>query len=67
MIIAALAMGAVLWGVQATFVQFFYLPGWRYLALLVLIFIGIASYFAIGQLIGAFRLYEFKAALRRGR
>ncbi len=66
-IIAALAMGAVLWGVQATFVQFFYLPGWRYLALLVLIFIGIASYFAIGQLIGAFRLYEFKAALRRGR
>ncbi|WP_458792386.1 murein biosynthesis integral membrane protein MurJ [Yoonia sp. MH D7] len=38
----------------------------RYLALIALIVIGIISYFGIGQMIGAFRLGEFKRALRRG-
>ena len=37
----------------------------RYLALAILVGTGMASYFLIGHLIGAFRLSEFKAALRR--
>ena len=38
----------------------------RYAALAFVVFVGIFGYFAIGQLIGAFRLSEFKAAMRRG-
>ena len=37
----------------------------RYLALLVLVGTGIISYFGIGHLIGAFRLSDFKRAMRR--
>tara|TARA_R110002051_G_scaffold136488_1_gene209110 strand:+ start:6569 stop:8152 length:1584 start_codon:yes stop_codon:yes gene_type:complete len=37
----------------------------RYLALLVLVATGIISYFGIGHIIGAFRLSDFKRAMRR--
>ena len=40
-------------------------PGWRYLALLVLVLCGLALYGIAGQLLGAFRLSEFSSALRR--
>ena len=40
-------------------------PGWRYLALLVLVLCGLALYGVAGQLLGAFRLSEFSSALRR--
>ena len=36
------------------------------LALLILIAIGAVTYFGIGHLIGAFRIGEFRHALRRG-
>jgi putative peptidoglycan lipid II flippase len=37
----------------------------RYFALAFVVFVGISSYFGIGHLIGAFRLSEFKIAMRR--
>ena len=36
------------------------------LALVLLLIIAAVSYFGVGQLIGAFRLSEFKSAMRRG-
>ncbi|MFC2970128.1 murein biosynthesis integral membrane protein MurJ [Acidimangrovimonas pyrenivorans] len=38
----------------------------KYLALLILIGVGVVSYFGIGAAIGAFRLSDFRSALRRG-
>ena len=63
---AALIMGAILWGAMVVLNPLLGMAGVRYGALLVLVAIGIASYFAIGQMIGAFRLYEFRESLRRG-
>lgn len=65
-IAASLAMGAVLWAAMVVMTPFFAMTGWRYLALLGLILIGIISYFGIGQIIGAFRLGEFRRAFKRG-
>lgn len=64
-VLASLVMGAVLWGLMALLNPFLGMAGWRYLALLVLVGTGVASYFAVGQLVGAFRLYEIKNAMRR--
>ena len=63
---ASLAMGAVLWAAMIWMTPFFAMAGWRYLALLALILVGILSYFGIGQMIGAFRLGEFRRAFQRG-
>ncbi|MEW9921237.1 murein biosynthesis integral membrane protein MurJ [Marimonas sp. MJW-29] len=41
-------------------------PWWRGLGLLVLIAIGAVSYFGAGELFGAFKISEFRRALRRG-
>jgi putative peptidoglycan lipid II flippase len=41
--------------------------GLRYLALAALVLLGALSYFGIGTLIGAFRISDFRAALRRQR
>lgn len=62
---AALAMGAVLWGASVLLMPLLALGGWRWLALLVLVGAGVVSYALIGQALGAFRLSEFRAALRR--
>ena len=62
---ASFAMGIVLWGVQIALADYLLMPTVRYAALAVLVISGIVSYFAIGQIIGAFRLSEFRAALRR--
>ena len=62
---ASLVMGAVLWGVAVLLTPVFALGGWRWLALLVLIGAGSVTYFASGQLLGAFRISEFRASLRR--
>jgi len=37
----------------------------RYPALALLVAIGMAGYFGFGQLLGAFRLAEFRRAVRR--
>ena len=42
------------------------LAGVRYAALAFIVLLGMGSYFGLGQLLGAFRLSEFKAAVRRG-
>ncbi|MFT6676555.1 MAG: putative peptidoglycan lipid II flippase [Sulfitobacter sp.] len=65
-IAASVVMGIALWVGNAVLQPFLGLPWWRGLALLVLIALGAASYFGTGQKIGAFRLSEFKGALRRG-
>ena len=41
--------------------------GLRYIALAVLVAVGIASYGLFGQMLGAFRLSEFRRTLRRQR
>jgi putative peptidoglycan lipid II flippase len=38
---------------------------WRYAALAALVAGGLAAYAGFGQLLGAFRLAEFRRALRR--
>jgi len=64
-ILASVGMGLILWGAGAAMNPLFDMPTLRYLALAVLVAIGIVSYFGIGQVIGAFKLGEFKRALRR--
>ncbi len=63
--LAALAMGFVLWITSAVMTPFLFAPTLRYPALAVLISIGIASYFSIGQVLGAFQLSEFRRALKK--
>ncbi|MEX3313634.1 murein biosynthesis integral membrane protein MurJ [Sulfitobacter sp. PS-8MA] len=65
-LIASAAMGGALWLGNAALQPMLGLPWWRGLALLILIAIAAVSYFGIGQVIGAFRLSEFKSAMRRG-
>ncbi len=65
-IAASLAMGACLWAGQLVLGPVFSLPGWRYLALALLIAIGGSVYFAFARMLGAFRLSELRAGLRRG-
>ncbi|WP_342068866.1 murein biosynthesis integral membrane protein MurJ [Yoonia algicola] len=64
-ILSALAMGAILFASAAVMTPFLGIATLRYLALLVLVLIGIISYFGIGHLLGAFKLSEFKRNLRR--
>jgi putative peptidoglycan lipid II flippase len=65
-LLASALMGVVLWAVQTGLAPMLGEPGWRYVAVLLLILAGMISYFGIGGLIGAFRLADFKSALRRG-
>ena len=60
-------LGVVLLGAATILSDVLSLAYWRYLALLALIVVGAVAYFAIGQIIGAFRLSEFRSALRRGK
>ncbi|WP_171234920.1 murein biosynthesis integral membrane protein MurJ [Ruegeria sp. HKCCA6837] len=64
-VLASIGMGAVLYIALQAFGWTLGVPGWRYLALLVLIMVAATSYFGLGQLMGAFKLSEFKRALRR--
>ncbi len=65
-VLASALMGAVLWGATLVLSPFLGMAGWRYLALTALIAVGIFSYFAIAQMIGALQLSDFRRALRRG-
>jgi putative peptidoglycan lipid II flippase len=64
---ASLLMGACLWLGTVALGPLFGMGGWRYLALFALIALGILSYFWLGSLIGAFRMADFRSALRRNR
>jgi len=59
-------MGAVLWGVNLLIGPMFGFEGWRYLALVLMVGAGMISYGLFGQMLGAFRLSDFRAAVRRG-
>ncbi len=65
-IAASIAMGFALWITNAALQPMLGQPWWRGIALLILIMVSFISYFGIGQLIGAFKLSEFKGAMRRG-
>lgn len=62
---ASAVMGAVLWVCALLLGPVLALPWWRALGLGVLIGIGGISYFGAGTAVGAFKLSEFRAALRR--
>ncbi|WP_417723536.1 murein biosynthesis integral membrane protein MurJ [Salipiger sp.] len=66
-LIATVIMGVVLSGTAMLLRPFLVMSLWRYLALVVLILIGIAAYGIAGHLTGAFRLSEFRTAFRRKR
>ncbi len=63
--IASLVMGAALLVMAYLLAPLWIIGGVRWIALLILIFGGMAIYFAVGHIIGAFRLGEFRRALRR--
>lgn len=65
-ITAAIVMGAALWLANIQLSTLLATPWWRGLGLLILVSIGAVAYFGAGQLLGAFKLSEFKSAMRRG-
>ncbi len=64
---ASALMGAALWASMLVLGPFLGQPVLRYLALTALVVVGMFSYGLFGQLLGAFRLSEFKRNLRRQR
>ena len=64
-VLAAAAMGLILFAAATAMAPYLAIATVRYLALLVLVVIGMISYFGIGHLIGAFRLADFRRSLRR--
>ncbi len=64
-IAVSLLMGAILWALTLVIGPFLAIPTWRYVALATLVLIGITAYFTLGHVLGAFRLGEFKRAMRR--
>lgn len=62
---ASVAMGAVLLMLELLVGPLYGVAFWRYFALAFTIVVGIVSYFAFGQWFGAFRLAEFRAAMKR--
>lgn len=66
-VLASVLMGGVLWAAAGVLAPWLQAGTIRYGALAVLILIGMTTYFGLGHLVGAFRLSEFRAALRRQR
>ena len=64
-IIAAIVMGAALYGAQVALGEMLASHGWRYAGLALLIATGILSYSAAGSAIGAFKLSDFRKLRRR--
>lgn len=64
-LMASAAMGVTIWLANLVLLPLFGMPGLRWIALVFMVLSGIASYFGIGHLIGAFRLSEFRQAFRR--
>ncbi|WP_323766171.1 murein biosynthesis integral membrane protein MurJ [Marinovum sp.] len=66
-VLASLAMGLVLWGLNAALGRYLTMDYIRYPALAALILLGSLSYFAFGQLFGAFTYRDVTGAIRRRR
>ncbi|MCA3509454.1 MAG: murein biosynthesis integral membrane protein MurJ [Rhodobacter sp.] len=67
LVAASALMGCCLWAGAILLGPALGTPGLRYVALGGLVATGIVSYFGFGTLLGAFRLADFRAALRRQR
>ncbi|MEL6312594.1 MAG: murein biosynthesis integral membrane protein MurJ [Pseudomonadota bacterium] len=65
--LASAVMGGVLWMVSAFFTPLFGLTGWRWVGLFGMVGAGMGTYLAVGHLLGAFKLSEFRSAMRRSR
>ena len=65
-VLASFLMGVVLVVASTLLIPLLGTPGWRYLALALLVFGGMVVYGLAGQALGAFRISEFSTALRRG-
>ena len=63
--LAAIGMGGVLWAAGLVLGPSLGTEGWRYLALVLLVGLGLISYYLFGRLLGAFNLSEIRGALRR--
>lgn len=61
---ASVAMGAMLFLGEILLGPFLGEPGLRYVALALLVFIGMGSYFAFARLFGAFSLRELRSTMR---
>jgi len=66
-VLASAIMGAVLWGAAVVLGPFLALAGWRWLALVLLVALGVLSYGLAGQGLGAFRVQEMRGQFRRRR
>lgn len=66
-VLASGIMGAVLWGGMILLGPMLGVPGWRYVGLALLVVLGTAAYAAAALGLGAMRLADLKAALRRQR
>lgn len=64
---AAAMMGGCLWAGMIVLGPVLGMAGLRYLGLAALVGIGAVSYFGAGMLMGAFRISDFRSALRRQR
>ena len=62
---ASAVMGVALWGAARVLSDLLVADYWRYGALALLVLTGIVVYFAVGQIIGAFKMSEFRQAIRR--
>lgn len=65
-VLAALVMGIALWGMRIALAGMLATAGARYVALAILVFGGMAVYGVAATALGAFRLSDLKAGLRRG-
>lgn len=64
-VLASAAMGVTLWAAWIILAPFLSVAFVRYLALIVLIAVGLISYALFGRLFGAFSLAELKGSFRR--
>ncbi len=64
---ASAFMGLCLWAGAWGLGPMLHMASWRYLALALLVLLGMASYFGSGAVFGAFRLSDFRAAMQRRR
>ncbi|MHA7887187.1 murein biosynthesis integral membrane protein MurJ [Roseicyclus sp.] len=64
-VLASLLMGVVLVILSTLLIPLLGTPGWRYPTLALLVTLGIVTYGIAGQAVGAFRISEFRSALRR--
>jgi putative peptidoglycan lipid II flippase len=66
-IMASMLMGWVLWGTYLLLQPVFEMRLWRHLAFFTMLSIGLVSYIWIGQKIGAFKVTDFKRAVKKKR